>query len=63
MRQDLAWAAGYNSLAIPIAVGAFAPLGFSLNPAIGAAAMSGSSLIVAVKALLLRRLKLPAPLP
>jgi P-type Cu2+ transporter len=62
MRQNLAWAVGYNSLAIPIAAGALAPLGFSLNPAIGAAAMSGSSLIVAVNALLLRRLKLPAPI-
>jgi Cu2+-exporting ATPase len=60
MRQNLAWAVGYNSLAIPIAAGAFARLGFSLNPAIGAAAMSGSSLIVAVNALLLRRFKLPA---
>jgi Cu2+-exporting ATPase len=62
MRQNLAWAVGYNSLAIPLAAGAFASLGFSLNPAIGAAAMSGSSLIVAVNALLLRRLKLPAPI-
>jgi Cu2+-exporting ATPase len=61
MRQNLTWAVGYNSLAIPIAAGVFAPLGFSLNPAIGAAAMSGSSLIVAVNALLLRRLELPAP--
>jgi P-type Cu2+ transporter len=60
MHQNLAWAVGYNSLAIPIAAGAFASVGFSLNPAIGAAAMSGSSLIVAVNALLLRRLKLPA---
>ncbi len=59
MHQNLAWAIGYNSLAIPIGAGAFASLGFTLNPAIGAAAMSGSSLIVAANALLLRRLKFP----
>jgi len=39
--------------------GVFAPLGFALSPAIGALSMSGSSVIVAVNALLLRRLCLP----
>ena len=59
MRQNLGWAIGYNSLALPIAAGVFAPLGFTLSPAIGALSMSGSSVIVAVNALLLRRLRLP----
>jgi len=61
MRQNLGWAVGYNMLAIPIAAGVFAPLGFTLSPAIGALSMSGSSIIVAVNALLLRRLHLPQP--
>ena len=61
MHQNLAWAIGYNSLAIPIAAGVLAPLGFTLSPAIGALAMSGSSIIVALNAVALRRLQLPAP--
>ena len=32
MRQNLAWAVGYNSLALPIAAGVFEPLGFTLRP-------------------------------
>ena len=59
MHQNLGWAIDYNMLAIPIAAGVFAPLGFTLNPAIGALAMAGSSLIVAVNALSLKRLRLP----
>jgi len=59
MRQNLAWAVGYNGIAIPIAAGLFAPLGIVLRPEIGAISMSGSSLLVAVNALLLRRLRLP----
>jgi Cu2+-exporting ATPase len=59
MHQNLAWAIGYNSLAIPIAAGIFEPLGFTLGPAIGALSMSGSSVIVAVNAVALRRLGLP----
>jgi len=39
--------------------GVFAPLGFTLSPAIGALSMAGSSVIVAVNALLLKRLRLP----
>jgi Cu2+-exporting ATPase len=58
MHQNLAWAIGYNSLAIPIAAGIFEPLGFTLSPAIGALSMSGSSVIVAVNAIALRRLPL-----
>ncbi len=61
MRQNLAWAIGYNSIAIPIAAGVFVPLiGFGLSPQVAALSMSGSSVIVAVNALLLKRLHLPA---
>jgi P-type Cu2+ transporter len=61
MRQNLGWAVGYNSLALPIAAGVFAPtFGLVLRPEIAALAMSGSSVIVAFNALLLRRLRLPA---
>ena len=64
MRQNLGWAIGYNVLALPIAAGVFAPaFGLVLRPEIAALSMSGSSLIVAVNALLLKRLNLPAPAP
>ncbi len=59
MRQNLAWAIGYNSIALPIAGGALEPLGFTLSPAIGALSMSGSSVIVALNAVMLRGLRLP----
>jgi Cu2+-exporting ATPase len=60
MRQNLAWAVGYNAIAIPIAAGVFEPaFGLVLRPEIAALSMSGSSLLVAVNALLLKRLKLP----
>jgi len=59
MHQNLAWAVGYNSLAIPIAAGIFEPLGFILQPEVGAISMSGSSVIVAINALALKRLRLP----
>ncbi|HEX9694528.1 MAG TPA: copper-translocating P-type ATPase, partial [Actinomycetota bacterium] len=55
MRQNLGWAVGYNTLALPIAGGAFAWAGLTLRPEIAALSMSGSSLLVAVNALLLRR--------
>ncbi|MGZ8689998.1 MAG: heavy metal translocating P-type ATPase [Aeromicrobium sp.] len=62
MRQNLGWAIGYNVIALPIAAGVFEPsLGLVLRPEIAALSMSGSSLIVAVNALLLKRLKLPNP--
>jgi P-type Cu2+ transporter len=54
MRQNLAWAVGYNSLAIPIAAGILEPEGFTLSPAVGALSMSGSSIIVAVNAVALK---------
>ncbi len=59
MRQNLGWAIGYNSLALPIAAGVFEPFGFTLRPEIGAISMSGSSILVALNALALRRLPLP----
>jgi Cu2+-exporting ATPase len=59
MRQNLAWAVGYNSLALPIAGGIFEPLGFVLRPEVGAISMSGSSVIVALNALALKRTSLP----
>jgi len=62
IRQNLGWAVGYNAIALPIAAGVFAPaFGLVLRPEIAALSMSGSSLIVAVNALLLKRLNLPAP--
>jgi P-type Cu2+ transporter len=60
MRQNLGWAIGYNSIALPIAAGVFEPaFGLVLRPEIAALAMSGSSVLVAVNALLLKRLRLP----
>ncbi|MBW0273961.1 ATPase P [Nocardia sp. MH4] len=57
--QNLAWAIGYNGIALPIAAGVFAPWGLTMRPEIAAMAMSGSSLIVALNALHLKRLPLP----
>ncbi|MGD9527683.1 MAG: heavy metal translocating P-type ATPase, partial [Pseudonocardia sp.] len=62
MRQNLAWAIGYNAVALPIAAGVFEPaFGLVLRPEIAALSMSGSSLLVAVNALMLKRLRLPEP--
>jgi P-type Cu2+ transporter len=58
MRQNLVWAAGYNVFAIPVAAGVLAPVGITLAPAVGAALMSLSTIIVALNAQLLRRVKL-----
>jgi Cu2+-exporting ATPase len=58
MVQNLVWAAGYNVLAIPVAAGLLTPWGIDLPMALGAAAMSLSTIIVAVNAQLLRRLDL-----
>jgi Cu2+-exporting ATPase len=61
MRQNLGWAVGYNAIALPIAAGVFQPaFGLVLRPEIAALAMSGSSLLVAVNALLLKRLRIPS---
>ena len=60
MRQNLGWAVGYNALALPIAAGVFVPaFGLMLRPEIAALTMSGSSFLVAMNALLLKRLRLP----
>jgi Cu2+-exporting ATPase len=61
MRQNLGWAIGYNTIALPIAAGAFAWAGLTLRPEIAALSMSGSSFLVAVNALLLKRTRLPEP--
>ncbi len=58
MVQNLVWATGYNVLAVPLAAGVLAPIGFVLAPAVGAALMSISTIIVAVNAQLLRRVDL-----
>jgi len=56
MHQNLWWAVGYNVIAFPVAAGVLYP--FTISPEIAALAMSGSSLIVAMNALLLKRAKL-----
>lgn len=58
MIQNLAWATGYNALAIPLAAGVTYGLGFVLSPAIGAVLMSLSTIVVAVNAQFLRNLRL-----
>jgi Cu2+-exporting ATPase len=58
MVQNLGWAVGYNVVAIPLAAGVFAWAGLVLPPAVGALAMSVSTIVVAFNATLLRRLDL-----
>lgn len=58
MLQNLAWATGYNAVAIPLAAGVLAGVGFVLSPAVGALLMSVSTVVVAVNAMLLRRVRL-----
>ena len=58
MVQNLAWAAGYNVVAIPLAAGVLQSRGVVLSPAVGAVLMSLSTIIVAVNAQLLRRVRL-----
>ena len=54
MVQNLAWATGYNAVAIPLAAGVLYSNGILLDPAMGAALMSLSTVIVAINAKLLR---------
>jgi Cu2+-exporting ATPase len=54
MVQNLWWATGYNILAVPLAAGVLAPIGFVLSPAVGAVLMSLSTIVVALNAQLLR---------
>jgi Cu2+-exporting ATPase len=66
MVQNLVWATGYNLIAIPVAMGVLAPWGIDLSMAVGAIAMSASTIVVAANAQLLRRVDLhrdtpPAP--
>jgi Cu2+-exporting ATPase len=58
MVQNLVWATGYNLVAIPVAAGVLVPWGIDLPMAVGAIAMSVSTIIVAANAQLLRRLDL-----
>jgi P-type Cu2+ transporter len=63
MIQNLAWAAGYNIVALPLAAGAFEWAGITLPPAVAALLMSLSTIVVALNAQLLRRVDLrPAAL-
>jgi Cu2+-exporting ATPase len=55
MLQNLWWAAGYNIVAIPLAAGVLYGAGFLMPPAVGAAVMSASTVIVAINAKLLER--------
>lgn len=54
MIQNLWWGAGYNAIAIPLAAGILAGVGFVLSPAVGAILMSLSTVIVAINAMLLK---------
>jgi Cu2+-exporting ATPase len=58
MIQNLLWATGYNVVAIPLAAGVLQSRGLVLSPAVGAVLMSLSTIIVAVNAQLLRRVRL-----
>lgn len=64
MRQNLWWAAGYNVIAFPLAAGLLYPsIGLLLSPEIAALSMSGSTLVVVVNALLLKRVKMRENVP
>ena len=58
IHQNLFWAFIYNTIGIPLAAGVFIPLGLTLNPMFGAAAMSLSSFCVVTNALRLNLFKL-----
>jgi Cu2+-exporting ATPase len=57
MLQNLAWATGYNAIGLPVAAGVLAGAGFLMPPAVGAAVMSVSTIVVALNAQLLRRVR------
>ena len=54
MIQNLVWATGYNTFAIPAAAGVLAPFGIVLGPALGAVFMSLSTVICAINAKMLK---------
>ena len=56
MHQNLWWAVGYNVIAFPLAAGVLYP--FVLSPEVAALSMSGSTLLVAINALMLKRTRL-----
>ncbi len=58
MIQNLWWAAGYNIVAIPLAAGVLASYGIMLQPALAAIFMSLSTVIVAINAVMLKKVKL-----
>ena len=58
MKQNLAWATGYNVIAIPIAAGVLHPYGIMLRPEYAALIMAASSIIVVINALTLKRVDL-----
>ena len=58
MKQNLWWAGGYNLIAVPLAAGILAPIGFVMPVSVGALLMSVSTIVVALNAQLLRRLDL-----
>jgi Cu2+-exporting ATPase len=58
MVENLAWATGYNLVAVPLAAGVLAWAGITLAPAVGAVLMSASTIVVAANAQLLRRIDL-----
>jgi Cu2+-exporting ATPase len=58
MWQNLVWATGYNVISVPLAAGVLAFAGVTLSPAAGAVLMSVSTVVVALNAQLLRRVKL-----
>lgn len=61
MHQNLWWAVGYNVIAFPLAAGVLYP--FVLSPEVAAFSMSGSTLVVAINALMLKRTRLPGIRP
>lgn len=58
IKQNLFWAFGYNILLIPVAAGILYPLGITLNPMLGAAAMAASSISVVGNSLRLKKIKI-----
>jgi P-type Cu2+ transporter len=59
--QNLLWATGYNIVAVPLAAGVAYPWGIVISPAVGAALMSASTIIVAINAQLLARARKLVP--